>query len=533
MRIALPVLLMASFSIIHSLPALAGPQIGTLTQVSGSVQIFSYPSKDGTQGPAPHAKFEGTIYSVRNAAAGDPVDKGNILRTSPGARAVVIFDNGDQYYVAPATSFRIDWDKDDAKTKSQLELRYGKSRFVIGKGGPRSRLQIRTRTATLGVRGTDFFVAVSDATGATEAATLRGSVLVASHPNPAAPASNPTIVSAGETASVPLATAEGKATEIELHKTTQGELQAIQRTSAVAASEKAPTPEVAQKIEALRVAAAQTTLQDIRAEDPTLAAKLENQGSTGPENLNQAVVANLERDAPNASGVAGPIADESLEKGSSNAAPSEQTPPAGKQEEPPPPLRKVWIGLKLGTMTASIDRGADATEPDEMRDPLKKSLLGLTAEYPLNRNIAFVAELFPYATHGYQLPTLAAASLITSVKAIGTDLFVGIKPGITVTERQTLCLYLLAGLRGTKIWSATGNPDSSQELDIASQTSSFNTAIELGLGISIKGTERLKFSGELRGFHGMGNLISGGSGSNLPSGASQDSAGLLGVSYGI
>src|SRR4051794_14863358 len=89
-----------TFAILPS--AWAGPQVGTLTQTEGSVQLFSHPSKDGVAGPPPHAKFEGTYYSVKDAQTGDRLEQGNILRTQPGGRARVIFDNGDQFHVAPA-----------------------------------------------------------------------------------------------------------------------------------------------------------------------------------------------------------------------------------------------------------------------------------------------------------------------------------------------------------------------------------------------------------------------------------------------
>ena len=76
-------------------PSHASDQSATLTQVQGDVKIFTNPGKTA-QGPAPHALYEGQYYSVRDAAPGEKIDKGNIVRAAPGARARVVYENGDQ-----------------------------------------------------------------------------------------------------------------------------------------------------------------------------------------------------------------------------------------------------------------------------------------------------------------------------------------------------------------------------------------------------------------------------------------------------
>ena len=57
--------------------AFANDQVGTLTQVQGEVKLFFSPGNE-MKGPSPHALFEGTYYSVKDAVAGSSVQKGNI-----------------------------------------------------------------------------------------------------------------------------------------------------------------------------------------------------------------------------------------------------------------------------------------------------------------------------------------------------------------------------------------------------------------------------------------------------------------------
>lgn len=336
----------------------AGPQVGTLTGVEGSVQIYSHPSASGLEGPSPHVKYEGIYYSVVDGKIGDRVEKGNILRTRPGAKALIIFDNGDQYHIAPATAFRVDWDHDAAISHPEMELRYGKIRFVIAKGGPRSNFHVRSRAATLGVRGTDFFVAVDD--DVMETATLRGAVEVQPLAAPQQPGVPPAaapkaeIVAAGQTASAT------PAQPVELHKITQDELRSVARNTEIHPEAPAAStpPEVVEKIHELEAAAATSTLKDIKIATPALAAKLE---PTQPEvsTLNRAVVADLEPKADTEKRPVGPIADVGLEKGESNAAAEKKE----VVEEAPHmlPSHKLWVGIRGGTGPTHADVGSGST----------------------------------------------------------------------------------------------------------------------------------------------------------------------------
>jgi hypothetical protein len=141
-----------------SVPASAGePQAGTLAELQGEVKLLTHPGKT-VQGPAPHVLFEGNYYSVQDAKAGMKVARGNVLRTAIGGKVKVLFENGDQFYVGSGTAYKVNWTEGgQGGKKPEINLMYGKIRGVVEKGGPRSGLRIRTSSATMGVRGTDFF----------------------------------------------------------------------------------------------------------------------------------------------------------------------------------------------------------------------------------------------------------------------------------------------------------------------------------------------------------------------------------------
>jgi hypothetical protein len=293
--------------------AWAGEQVGTLTQVQGEVKVFSHPGKE-IQGPAPHALFEGTHYSVQDATVGAKIENGNILRTMPGARARVVFDNGDQYNVGSATAYKVGWKKDaPAEGAPEVSLMYGKLRGVIAKGGPRSGLRVKTRSATMGVRGTDFFIAEEGLSGATEVSILRGEVEV----KPTSAGSKPVTVKSGYSATVtpnaapPSPTPEKAADEaqtaalpskVDLRRTTQEGLIAIQKSSEVRTElrkEVTKTEEpVTRKVAELEKKAVATTLKDIQNHDPKLFAQLQDRKIDRVEELHQTTVETLVKDAP-------------------------------------------------------------------------------------------------------------------------------------------------------------------------------------------------------------------------------------------
>lgn len=274
-------LLGSTVAVLISLSAFADEHVGTLTQLEGLVQIFSHPSKtmpkekpkDGTL-----ALFEGEYYVVGKAKTGDSVENGNIVRTAPGAKARVVFENGDQYQIGSGTAYRVSWDAktaERAKLQAKIDLMYGKFRGVVSKEGPRKKMLLRTPTAVMGVRGTDFFVEENSRTGESEFTIIRGVVEVAPLVKDAkAPAPTPVEVKAGFSAVVAEAPAKTETPKpVELRPTARDELRAIQKASELKAVEP-PSKEVAAKVEGLEKKALESTLKEIREYSPELHAKL-------------------------------------------------------------------------------------------------------------------------------------------------------------------------------------------------------------------------------------------------------------------
>lgn len=279
-------------------PALAGEQVGTLTQVQGDVKLFSHPTKTlpASEPGVTRALFEGEYFVVNAAKPGDKVEKGNIVRTAPNGKTHVVYDNGDQFNVGPGTAYRVNWEADTAKSNTQITLAYGKFRGIVEKGGPRSKLQIRTNSAVMGVRGTDFFIASNGADNSTEVSIIRGAVEV----KPAAPAAKAVEVKAGQSAEIQAAAPmpekklNGKAApapatveaKVELRQTTQEDLQSIQKASKIEKGRdvaSAAAPEVQKKIAALEKKAVDTTLNDIKATDAKLYAEVSKEMARNPK----------------------------------------------------------------------------------------------------------------------------------------------------------------------------------------------------------------------------------------------------------
>ena len=306
------VLLLLSFELSHA-SASTTDQVGILTQVQGTVKLFTHPSKtlQKTESSNPHALFEGEYYLVEDAKPGSQLDQGNIIRTAPGSKARVVYKNGDQFNVASATAYRVSWDTQTNENQTRINLTYGKIRGIIEKGGPRSHLQIRTRSAVMGVRGTDFFIAENGgAEGSTEITILRGAVEVT--PQRKAQSQKPIQVKAGYSAQISTPSARALAEDkpilknppVEIRKTTQEEFAGIKKSSTLGSlqSAKEPNLKVQKDIESLEQKAKATALNDIKTYDKKLYAQLqkqENQIKT-VDDLNQAEIGELSLKAPKA-----------------------------------------------------------------------------------------------------------------------------------------------------------------------------------------------------------------------------------------
>ncbi len=248
---------------------LAENHVATITQLQGEIQIYSNPSSKPLKDPSAKSGnivlFENQYYTLKNAKIGDTVNNGNILRARPGSHAHVIFDNGDQIHIGPGSSYRIQWDQSLEK-KLKIDLMYGRLRGIISKEGPRQKAIIKTKSATMGVRGTDFFIADSGPNGETEISVLRGEVEVTSE---------------STQKTLPLKTGMSakilEKAEIELRETTKEDLKGIQIASTSTGGEKSTN----KKNVELEKKALAVTLQDIKLYQPEIYEKI----SSDPKNL--------------------------------------------------------------------------------------------------------------------------------------------------------------------------------------------------------------------------------------------------------
>jgi hypothetical protein len=287
------------------LSAWAGSDRPILTLVQGEVMILSSP-RDRSHGDSEvpkgqvRSKFDGKHYLSRKPAVGDEVELDAWIRTFPGARARLVYPNGDQLNVGPGSFLKIESRKPDDESASRegMTFEYGSVRAIISKTGPRSGIRIRSRSATMGVRGTDLVIEElgSRRGDSTTAVTLiRGSLSV--QPKGARAAQE---VRSGETAMT------GSKSGARKYATSQTELKRslvlTEQSPAVQVRPESVRPEVAEKLKALEKQAREATVEDMvrYAATPEEKARIEALARDGAsaQKLNAAAVAVLVVKAP-------------------------------------------------------------------------------------------------------------------------------------------------------------------------------------------------------------------------------------------
>ncbi|NDG85446.1 MAG: hypothetical protein EBX52_10490 [Proteobacteria bacterium] len=260
----------------------SGNQVATVAGVSGSVQIFTHPSSKLPVGKQADgvtiARFEGMFYLIKAATQGDRVENGSIIRTLPGGQATVIYDNGDQFYVGKGTSYRIHWKEKVAKNgdpQPQLELNYGRIRGVISKEGPRRKIRVKTRSAVMGVRGTDFFIADDLPTGEVALTVVRGAVEVESK--------------TGKMTEVKTDMSAEISDKIDVRKTTKVDLEDIKESVAPP-----PVKEKPVQVAELEKKALEVTMKDIQIYQPEAYQEIMKSG-TAPASLEQVNIHVIEK----------------------------------------------------------------------------------------------------------------------------------------------------------------------------------------------------------------------------------------------
>ncbi|MBL7663663.1 MAG: FecR domain-containing protein [Bacteriovoracaceae bacterium] len=294
------------FIILFSNSLLAQDHAGVIVKIKGKSELFTQPSKTLSAGQTQKVLFEGLYYSVEPIKLGTKVTPGSVVRTGADAKLRLVYKNGDQVTVGPATSYQIIVGaKKTEDEKSSIKLMYGAIRSVVSKEGPRSGMNVKTRTAAMGVRGTDFFISQRGSSGNTRVAVLRGEVEV--KPKDKNDVLN---VKSGFTAAVVENKNDIKA---EVKQTTQQELISIQKDSLIKTSEAevdSASDAVKAEIAQLEKKATDVTLNDIKRYDEKLYNKLKTVAVKSVDELNTLSVKKIFKDAPKNQGK---ISSEDLE----------------------------------------------------------------------------------------------------------------------------------------------------------------------------------------------------------------------------
>ncbi len=286
-------------AVLSPLSLWAGPQDGTLTGISGQVELLTSPSKKlQADEKRPHALFEGTYYLYQPAKIGDRVGNGVYVRVAMGGKAQIIFDNGDQINLGSGTLFRPTWSKDtaDASTAQPvMDIPFGKLHAVIGKGGPRTKLQLRSKTVVMGVRGTEFSVATADEADAA-VSVLRGEVEVEVKQSAAAKGAPAKKFKVAENYTAQIGRTTGKPATLELKKTPKEDLASIQKLA-----EAPPAGDSAKKdaaIEKLEKKATEAAIKDVKEYHPELVAELGLESAKSASEIQTKLIEKQQQTAP-------------------------------------------------------------------------------------------------------------------------------------------------------------------------------------------------------------------------------------------
>ncbi len=130
-------------------PAPEATRAGTLRAVQGRVQI-------GAEGATP-----------RMARTGEAVDRSERILTDAGGGASIVLRDGTTLVLGPSSSLELrdfQFDSTSHQGSMWMSLLRGSLRMVTGLIGGRQpdAVRLQARTVTVGIRGTDFIVALEE-----------------------------------------------------------------------------------------------------------------------------------------------------------------------------------------------------------------------------------------------------------------------------------------------------------------------------------------------------------------------------------
>ena len=146
------------------------PLVIGLGGACAGAQPAAQPAADGTPDAAMVLASEGTTTLVRGASFSTPVRRevpirsGDRIRTGPDGHVQLRFTDGALISIQPGSDFRVEsYAFDAVRQRSFFLLLQGQMRAVSGSIGKRDRedWRLKTPTATIGIRGTEFTVSES------------------------------------------------------------------------------------------------------------------------------------------------------------------------------------------------------------------------------------------------------------------------------------------------------------------------------------------------------------------------------------
>lgn len=292
--------------LLNSTLIFSSSNVGIIVKKKGKVELLSSPSKNFIEGKGV-VLYEGLYYLQKKARPGLKIKNGDILRTGSGSKARIVYKNGDQFNVGEGTAFKISWEKTTVNKKpaSTINLINGAIRGIVSKKGPRSKLTVRSRSAVMGVRGTDFHFAQRGTSGKTSISVLRGKVEVAKKEKPKEKVNIAQGFSAELNQKVIPTKQEKKQSaskvlaSLEIVKTTKNDLVEIQKDSKIINEDKEEvSKEVKQELVQLEKSAVKTTLEDIKEYQPEVYEKLKDKEITQVDTVNTVVVTKALEKAP-------------------------------------------------------------------------------------------------------------------------------------------------------------------------------------------------------------------------------------------
>jgi hypothetical protein len=290
-------------------------QGAVVTRSEGDAQIMIKQSTLSTAPPSGVKSiiFEKESYFIRPVKPGDRPANGDVVTTGKDGKIRLIYRNGDQVTVTPGTAYKFSWDPKTDRN-AIAEIIYGDIRAVIQPDGPRSGMKVKTKSAVLGVRGTDFYVSSWSKDAGSKVTVMRGSVMLApriSDPTATAPSTSTlqlqeVLVPAGSSGTViqkVMAPAENLALTtpssppstptVAVELTSKQELIVIQSDSKVTKPKvdellktaDAGTKDKLKEISLLEATSVESTLKDVKRYDPELFKKIQEEAKKTKKTL--------------------------------------------------------------------------------------------------------------------------------------------------------------------------------------------------------------------------------------------------------